>query len=1255
VPLPIPDSEKQSEPTKITGKIVNIETLFPIWDDNEIWSEPIPQDKLPQINYPSTLGVVAKKSIVEYFQLLPDEPVDPKAKKKEKPKTGKGQPAPEPELTEKLTTEDGKQLPVIVRGEDNEEFPELKPFSSYRKSAEEDENVVEDCFDPVIVDAFRMIAEFYPHLSSDAAHSSKHFLWRNIYPKLPSNKPVYNPSGKYCVRLFLAGQWRKVYVDDSLPVNSNGKIAVASSADNYELWPVVLSKAIYTVYTACGYSFADFPSSSSSSTGITKLYPAQQTCQFLSFALHMLTAWTPHHSADTSTLFNNEQSKSLKLLHNMLAAGVPVIPGGKIVHPEDAQSFYFKGQEPIDVIPTDITATVTGENAVDVEQSNNLVLKTKRQFREEYLQRRQQREKIISDVNKREEKINYICRQLTTAKQEVYCIILFNHFTSRYEVYPILALSFVEDTFPDASRLLETQVLLHWRRNELIDIVPASDDAILHGKGKVPVKEFLEPYPKASPIEHRWKSLGELAEDGAYITALFTLYNSSYVAHWSRHWQPLAPVTPVAEDPKDKKGKRAVSRGKDAPPPTSNVDELYAYPGHPPVTLLSLNISELYNQQQQSTAELEVMEAMEEQMKALQVGSTSTESSTEDGENNIKFFNIDNKQAHVEEEGLRITFTIHADMITDIKRESTSSSNSGTDSTTTASSTIEEEEERAPVKRGLGPRQMSWDSSSLAQAQVLPSDVVLLIQELRTDHEPPLVFLAQLKNTSLLPMMSKSFLIPKHRLPKNDTNNGQMLFWLRLFTKSSVCISLHTSVSASIGLAEDIWTNSSASTSGRYAYVDEGDAQVTVEGTEQLLFRLPLTTSNSSHSNNTSEKALVYLHIGDSVFEEQTQMMMVSIQDGQSVKTNELSDLQGQLIDVSSSNVTSQMLLAYCKPHNEGKQIAKFHWKLVVLSYLELQRSPRPIHEQPISQRYTGRYIANNRFRLFRDVYTIERPSFPISMKFSLSQLLPAPENIILDHIPFSIRMLRKSDGYEVAQYHGFNVIYSYFQDISKFISEADRPPTATAAPSKDKGKDKGKAPAVPIIETMDIIIECTLDVEHIEHFPEAWYSRFPHVFDDLFEKKTDDGNSESIQQNNEVLNQQNELLLVKPPKQPLLEWAVDVLSGKVTTVSHDISTLVKFAGVKNSWEAKTTGQTERATAAINYVKEKIQLKNSISAANIDDLSSLDSASTQIDFTATMATNVTTALTADMEEIQQRFTRLHKLPNVSWYIYIYLI
>lgn len=118
--------------------------------------------------------------------------------------------------------------------------------------------------DPILCQSYRILTRFasnitgnhpnFPANNHSQVEFNKQFLWRAIYPQLPvSGKPVYNPSGKYCVRLFLAGQWRKVYVDgDTIPMREDGTPAIATSEDKYELWPFILAKAIYTVFSACG-------------------------------------------------------------------------------------------------------------------------------------------------------------------------------------------------------------------------------------------------------------------------------------------------------------------------------------------------------------------------------------------------------------------------------------------------------------------------------------------------------------------------------------------------------------------------------------------------------------------------------------------------------------------------------------------------------------------------------------------------------------------------------------------------------------------------------------------------------------------------------------------------------------------------------------------------------------------------------------------------------------------------------------------
>ncbi len=78
--------------------------------------------------------------------------------------------------------------------------------------------------------------------------------WENIYPKGKDGSPMYNPSGKYIVKLYWMGAWRKIVVDDRVPVDSLGQPLLLISSNPHEIWPIILSKALLKI---ASYSFKD--------------------------------------------------------------------------------------------------------------------------------------------------------------------------------------------------------------------------------------------------------------------------------------------------------------------------------------------------------------------------------------------------------------------------------------------------------------------------------------------------------------------------------------------------------------------------------------------------------------------------------------------------------------------------------------------------------------------------------------------------------------------------------------------------------------------------------------------------------------------------------------------------------------------------------------------------------------------------------------------------------------------------------------
>jgi len=77
-----------------------------------------------------------------------------------------------------------------------------------------------------------------------------------IYPQNRRGEPMYNPSGKYIVRLFAGGIARKIVVDDEMPVDKSGRLLCACTTKPNELWVSVIEKAYMKLNG--GY---DFPGS----------------------------------------------------------------------------------------------------------------------------------------------------------------------------------------------------------------------------------------------------------------------------------------------------------------------------------------------------------------------------------------------------------------------------------------------------------------------------------------------------------------------------------------------------------------------------------------------------------------------------------------------------------------------------------------------------------------------------------------------------------------------------------------------------------------------------------------------------------------------------------------------------------------------------------------------------------------------------------------------------------------------------------
>ena len=73
-------------------------------------------------------------------------------------------------------------------------------------------------------------------------------IWSKIYPQ-EEGFPVYNPSGRYWVKLFYMGKYRKIEIDDHMPCNEHEEFLFPRCGRLEELWPALLTKALIKLFT----------------------------------------------------------------------------------------------------------------------------------------------------------------------------------------------------------------------------------------------------------------------------------------------------------------------------------------------------------------------------------------------------------------------------------------------------------------------------------------------------------------------------------------------------------------------------------------------------------------------------------------------------------------------------------------------------------------------------------------------------------------------------------------------------------------------------------------------------------------------------------------------------------------------------------------------------------------------------------------------------------------------------------------------
>ena len=756
-----------------------------------------------------------------------------------------------------------------------------------------------------------------------------------------------------------------------------------------------------------------------------------------------------------------------------------------------------------------------GVNESENHLEDNLVMKTKKQFKEEYLRRKEKRDRIMNIIESRERKIEHVQNALNLSLSELFLVVVYDKEHQKWRVLPILGISFPKT---EIRNRFSVKLLIDWKIGSKIN--PNGNQPVKSPPKPSRPDEF--PLPDITPLQCEWTSIDILMKGNAYIISMNTQVRTPKLVTFSKHWSiPETKNIPTgndkkAKDTKDKKGKDS----KAIDPNVVTIDSVVEDTGLSPITFIKLDISsfaedettnnlntagsssDLLNFSEKITSE-EVEDAIREQVNEVNKVDNIDNNSRPTTAGKVttaiedSFHNISEKSDRY----LSLSVLIHADLTTSAHQYDRPESS----------------------------------NSDHYQKNILPSDVTLILQEVRMDNVEPMMFVMELKQYSYLPITHRTFIIPHSKLSLNN-NSHSLVFWVRLFTKSSVFLSFSSAVDISIGEAEKIWAEM-----GKSSFVREGDTGITQTNTEQLLFRCPAQSAENVDDSIIPFICVSHRHLFDLVNlkvikEDSTQLptLVASQGDKQNITFTSPLILVGTIDPIITKNITP---------------LPPFHWKLLVLSDKPIVEPVKPINEKNVTQRYDGKYIPNNKLALFRDVYSIDKASFPFGLRITTQPNASntsdntLDSNNVFNKIQITLNLYKKSDGTLISKYNGKGFIHCYFESLNKFLSEGEE---NKKVDTKDAKAAKGKG---VVVDSQDIIVECVLN-SNLMKLPEEWTSRFPHVFDAMFSSTSEE---------------QNPLNIAKPSANSIFNWQVDILSGKVINVSHDITNLLRYTAIKNS------------------------------------------------------------------------------------------
>ena len=131
----------------------------------------------------------------------------------------------------------GKNVPLKIDDNDKLTYRIVKP-SMLNLNEFKSNILMHNSFYAWYASIFQMIID----MDITDCYTNKSVLY-NIYPQ-KDNAPIYNPQGKYIVKLYHMGKAKKIVIDDRMPCNKDHEFILPQCTNIEELWPALLVKAI---------------------------------------------------------------------------------------------------------------------------------------------------------------------------------------------------------------------------------------------------------------------------------------------------------------------------------------------------------------------------------------------------------------------------------------------------------------------------------------------------------------------------------------------------------------------------------------------------------------------------------------------------------------------------------------------------------------------------------------------------------------------------------------------------------------------------------------------------------------------------------------------------------------------------------------------------------------------------------------------------------------------------------------------------